>query len=361
MKPSLLRGWAVRANFSGQPLPLADAIATLGFVQADPIRSPARAQDLILRQRVPGYRAGDLEALYPRLDIEEDFLYAYGFLPRATWRLLHPKPRPKLTALERRVHDLVLELGGDVHPSALEAHLGARRAVNGWGGYSTASTHALQQLHWYGLLRVSRRENGIRVYMPARPNADVEASEAERLRRVVMLVARIFAPAPEPSLRQILNHLNYSLTPPAKTRPILAELLRSGELEKATVDGLTYVWPAGVFAANPGNEPPSRVRILAPFDPLVWDRRRFEHLWGWPYRFEAYTPASKRKLGYYAMPLLWRDQVIGWVNATMTEGKLTVEAGFTKRRPAGRDFKLAYEEEVASLAGALAAAPVPQP
>ena len=135
VKPRLLRGWAVQANFS-QPLPLADAIAKLGFVQADPIRSPARAQDLILRQRVPGYRAGDLEALYPKLDIEEDFLYAYGFLPRATWRLLHPKRRPKLTALERRVHELVLELG-DVHPSSLEAHLGARRAVNAWGGYST--------------------------------------------------------------------------------------------------------------------------------------------------------------------------------------------------------------------------------
>lgn len=50
-----------------------------------------------------------------------------------------------------------------------------------------------------------------------------------------------------------------------------------------------------------------RVRLLAPFDPLVWDRRRFELLWGWPYRFEAYTPPAKRKLGYYALPLLWRD------------------------------------------------------
>ena len=354
MKAKLLRGWAVQANFS-RPLPLPDAIARLGFVQADPIRSPARAQDLILRQRVPGYCAGNLEALYPRLDIEEDFLYAYGFLPRATWRLLHPKRRPALSALERRVHELVLELG-DVHPSALSAHLGAGRAVNAWGGYSTASTRALDHLHWYGLLRVARREKGIRVYMPARANEDVEAPETERLRKLVMLVAGIFAPVPEPSLRQLLSHLNYSLTPPAKTRPILSELLRTGALEKETVDGLNYVWPAGAFAANPG-EPPPVVRILAPFDPLVWDRRRFEHLWGWPYRFEAYTPVAKRKLGYYAMPLLWRDRVVGWVNAAMTDGKLNVEASFTQRHPAGRDFKLAYEEEVASLASALAAAP----
>jgi hypothetical protein len=46
----------------------------------------------------------------------------------------------------------------------------------------------------------------------------------------------------------------------------------------------------------------------------VWDRRRFEHLWGWAYRFEAYTPAPKRVRGYYALPLLWRDRVIGWGN-----------------------------------------------
>ncbi|EWS60580.1 hypothetical protein Y695_04569 [Hydrogenophaga sp. T4] len=54
------------------------------------------------------------------------------------------------------------------------------------------------------------------------------------------------------------------------------------------------------------------MRLLAPFDPVVWDRDRFERLWDWAYRFEAYTPPAKRVRGYYAMPLLWRDQVIGW-------------------------------------------------
>ena len=49
------------------------------------------------------------------------------------------------------------------------------------------------------------------------------------------------------------------------------------------------------------------VRLLAPFDPVVWDRRRFEVFWGWAYRFEAYTPAPKRVRGYYALPLMWGD------------------------------------------------------
>src|SRR2546430_16593659 len=73
------------------PTVLKTAIRRLGFVQADPIRSPARAQDLILRHRVKGYRVGDLERRYASLDIEEDFLYAYGFLPRTIWRSLHPR------------------------------------------------------------------------------------------------------------------------------------------------------------------------------------------------------------------------------------------------------------------------------
>ena len=60
-------------------------------MQADPIRAPARAQDLTLRHRVAGYRAGDLERRYPRLAIEEDCLVNYGFLPRRHLALMHPR------------------------------------------------------------------------------------------------------------------------------------------------------------------------------------------------------------------------------------------------------------------------------
>ena len=70
----------------------------------------------------------------------------------------------------------------------------------------------------------------------------------------------------------------------------------------------------GVDAATRLND---AVRLFAPFDPVVWDRRRFEMFWGWPYRFEAYTPAPKRVRGYYALPLLWRDEVIGWGNVAV--------------------------------------------
>ena len=103
--------------------------------------------------------------------------------------------------------------------------------------------------------------------------------------------------------------------------------LTAGDLKDETVDGIRYVWPAGAEEASIGDT----VRFLAPFDPLVWDRKRFEHLWGWPYRFEAYTPAPKRTMGYYALPLLWRDDVIGWANLKVAQGKLNVDLGLRER------------------------------
>src|SRR5215475_6094430 len=117
-----LRTYAISQSLFPQTT-LKLAIQRLGFVQADPIRSPARAQDLILRHRVRGYRAGDLEQRYPRLNLEEDVLYAYGFMPRSTWQLLHPRLARGLTAAEQRVFEIV-SARPSLHPRELEAHLG---------------------------------------------------------------------------------------------------------------------------------------------------------------------------------------------------------------------------------------------
>src|SRR5712691_11544801 len=73
------------------PTTLKRALPRLGCVQADPIRAPARAQDLTLRHRVQGYRAGDLERRYVELGLEEDFFLNYGFLTRSLQALMHPR------------------------------------------------------------------------------------------------------------------------------------------------------------------------------------------------------------------------------------------------------------------------------
>ncbi len=322
------------------PATLQEAIDALGFVQADPIRSPARAQDLILRHRVVDYQAGDLEQQYASLDVEEDYLYAYGFLSRRIWHLLHPRKTSPVRNLERKVLELVHRLG-ETHPAALQAHLGKRRIVNAWGGYSKATTNALEWLHWRGLLRIARREAGVRLYRVATLNTK-EATKGERLREIIMVHADIFAPTPERSLRAVIaRHRDLGQTGPA-----LTELIQRGELRKQIVDNVSYIWPA---AHTLSNDAPRLVRFLAPFDPVIWDRRRFEHLWGWAYRFEAYTPRSKRVRGYYAMPLLWGDSIPGWANAPLEQGRLKVDVGFVGQRPRGREFTRELDAEVARL------------
>ena len=339
------------------PTTLADAIRRLGFVQGDPIRAPARAQDLILRHRVGGYRAGDLERNYARLGLEEDFLYAHGFMPPETRQLLHPRPGSEG---EDGVHlpaGLAAEVlafvrsRGPTHPEDLEERFGRDRAVNGWGGLSKATTRALQDLHHHGLLRVAGRRNGVRIYEAAAP-APPAAEAGERAQRTVLLVIRILAPISLASLRgalALVARRNPGLGPLA---PVVAAALKSGELERGEAEGEGYVWPASA-GGGPHGAVPRDVRFLAPFDPLVWDRRRFEHLWGWAYRFEAYTPAPRRRFGYYALPVLWGDAVVGWANVALVGRAVQATLGYARSRPADQGFRRALDAELARVEGFL--------
>jgi uncharacterized protein len=331
------------------PTTLRDAAERLKFVQADPIRSPARAQDLILRHRVEHYRAGDLEREYPTLDLEEDVLYAYGFLTRDVWQLLHPRKTNDLTEFERNILETVAKFG-ETHPRQLEERFGRERVVNAWGGFSKATTRALEKLHHCGLLRVARRAEGIRIY-EAKTTAPAQTSDdtgepGERLKKLILVISNIFAPVTERCLREASAPLRRSLPQPFSIKTIIAELLKSGELEKLTVDGIDYLYPFGSLTRS---EIPQGVRLLAPFDPLVWDRRRFEHFWGWMYRFEAYTPPAKRLRGYYALPLLWRDAIIGWANVRVEKQVMNFEFGFIDKKPDDSEFSPELEREINRL------------
>jgi hypothetical protein len=335
-----LRRHAIAATLF-PPTTLEQAIERLGFVQCDPIRAPARAQDLILRPRLVGYHAGDLERQYPELGLEEDYLYAYGVVPEATWRLLHPRMTKRLTKTEEQVHKLVCAQAR-LHPRELEAHLGRKRQVNAWGSYSKATTRSLEELHYRGLLRVAGREKGIRLYQAARVQSEYRAPD-DRLRCLILLIANILAPVPERSLRATLRHLRYSAPTLNSVALGLKGVIDSGDLSAMEVNGVRYLWPKGDLSQV---EAPAVVRFLAPFDPLVWDRYRFEQFWGWAYRFEAYTPPAKRKMGYYALPLLWGEDVIGWVNVDKTGTAVKVKSGFVRSKPTSRAFRSAYDDEV---------------
>src|SRR4030081_3558865 len=123
------------------PTTLKRALHRLGFVQADPIRAPARAQDLTLRHRVTGYRAGDLERRYPRLPLEEDFFVNYGYLPRAHHQLMHPRTArtvwtPARAQQAASVLAFVRERGA-APPRELDPHFALVKVTNWFGGSSS--------------------------------------------------------------------------------------------------------------------------------------------------------------------------------------------------------------------------------
>ena len=162
-----LRRFAIARSLF-KPTTLRRAIEKLGFVQADPIRAPARAQDLTLRHRVVGYRAGDLERRYPRLPIEEDFFVNYGYVLRHHHGLMHPRtPRAAWSAArEAQARELLefVRARKTAHPRVVDRHFAHGKITNWFGGSTNATTRLLDEMHYRGLLRVARRDSGTRVY-----------------------------------------------------------------------------------------------------------------------------------------------------------------------------------------------------
>src|SRR2546430_8043085 len=180
------------------PTTLERALQRLGFVQADPIRAPARAQDLTLRHRVKDYRAGDLERRYATLGVAEDFFVSYGFVTSSVQALMHPRSETSVPADGRRAWaaarrkqaqrllEFVRERGA-VHPRQVNDHFSHGTVRNYWGGTSNATTHLLDAMHYCGLLRVARREGGIRIYT-AHQHGLEPADAAGRRTRIDALV-----------------------------------------------------------------------------------------------------------------------------------------------------------------------------
>jgi uncharacterized protein YcaQ len=360
-----LRRYAV-ARTLFNPTTLKAALQRLGFVQADPIRSPARAQDLILRHRAKNYDAGDLERLYPKLEIEEDFFVVYGFVTKSLQALMHPRSEVDVPAggprtwpaARKKLARLVLEFvkeRGEVHPREVDAHFSHGSVRNYWGGLSSATTHLLAAMHYRGMLRIVRRENGIRIYA-VHEHAPAPTDAAGRRARIDALVdaaVHIYAPLPSGCLADLVRRLRFAVP---QWQGALKEALQRAKrrLAHARVDGVDWYWPAQENAAR--CELQDTVRLLTPFDPVVWDRDRFEMLWDWQYRFEAYVPAAKRRLGYYALPLLYGDRVIGWGNLRVEGKRLKSEFGYVTHRPRDLFFKRELEAELERIKAFLAVA-----
>ena len=282
---------------------------------------------------------------------------------------MHPGPdlrvpaegNQAVSAVERKRVKALLDFvagRGTVHPRDVEEHFAHGRVRNYWGGSSHATTQMLDAMHYRGLLGVARRENGIRVYRIHRHEAAPlnEAARRARIDALVDAAVNIYAPLPGASLSYYVRRLRYAV--PQWQEEIARALQRARErLTHARIEGVDWYWPnedppsprlrRGGRMKDESSQGLETVRLLAPFDPVVHDRTRFELFWRWVYRFEAYAPALKRKLGYYALPLLWRDRVIGWGNLAVRNGKLTSDLGYVVGKPPGdRAFRRELEAEL---------------
>src|SRR5205085_11760628 len=170
-----LRRFTVTRNFP-TPTTLNRALQRMGFVQADPIRAPARAQDLILRHRVKDYHTGDIDRRYTTLDIEEDVFVNYGYVTRSLQALMHPRSNSRVPAdnirlpwprVQKKRAKMLLDFvreHGTVHPREVDEHFAQGRVTNYWGGSSNATTALMAAMYYIGMIRIVRRSVDIRCY-----------------------------------------------------------------------------------------------------------------------------------------------------------------------------------------------------
>ena len=366
-------GLLAEAGGPGRGDDLAGLVAALGFVQLDSVNTLARAHDLILWGRRSRYRPPALDALLARRRLFEHWTHDAAAIPMAFyphWRHRFARDRARLPDRWQRWHrhdflaetDRVLRQIADSGPcSSSEAGPEGAAGQGGWWAWHPSKT-ALEFLWRTGELAVSHRDSFRKVY----DLAERVIPEAERAARPSLedsldwamwgALDRLgFATGPE-------LHAFFALARPEEAKDWVAAALASGAVEPIGVEGADgRVRPAiarpGLFeAAAALPAPPSRVRVLSPFDPMLRDRARAERLFGFAYRIEIYVPEPRRRYGYYVFPVWQGDRAIGRIDMRREASRLAVRAFWAEPGVAmgrGRLARLGAElKRVARFVGA---------
>ena len=329
---------------------VADVLGHHGYVQIDPINVCGRMHDLILRPRLTGYREGDLMRFVhgetetlpaERRAAFEHHLPSTGILvvlENEAWPFLQGAMRArsrragawsgKLTAREAELAPRLLAEITARGPLGSDAIEDKRAGVRTWGT-STLVKATLQKLFFHGRLLIARREAGRRLYdlpehvLPAAVLARPAATEAEiaRWEATLKLRQRRLTPLKRGELAAVTD-----LVQPIRVEgaPLLYALRTDAGLLERVRD------PA---KRNGSEAVEALTRLLAPLDPLIYDRVVTRALWDFDYTWEVYTPPLRRKRGYYALPLLAGEALVGHVDpkADRKAGKLTTVSREVRR------------------------------
>lgn len=298
-------------------------VRRLNLVQIDSVNVLARAHYLPGWSRLGAYDPADLDRLaYRRHELFEYWAHEASLVPvelepLLRWRkaaaLRHEGVWGGIKAVARARPDLVAAVLDRVRDEgARSASDFGDRALGSWWGWSDTK-RALEFLFWSGQLDVTERRRSFeRVYdlpervLPAAIRNLPTPSEGDARRELLLLAARAHGVGSAADLADYFRQ-----TVPT-CRPLLAELVGDGSLLEVEVEG----WEVAGYVL-PDLVVPRRVEgraLLAPFDPLVWERPRVRRIFGFDYRIEIYVPAEKRRHGYYVLPFLLGDRLVARVD-----------------------------------------------
>ncbi|MFZ5964297.1 winged helix-turn-helix domain-containing protein [Thalassococcus sp. BH17M4-6] len=341
-------------------------IERLGFVQVDSINTVERAHHMILFARRQSYRPRHVAALLEKdRSLFEHWTHDAAIIPLSLYPLWHLKFARDAQALPARWRegrragyleqcDTILErIEANGPVCSADVGEGEQRGSGGWWDWHPSKT-ALEYLWRSGQLSVCHRESFRKFY--------------DLTRRVIPTEYRNDVPDPAKAIDRLCNcaldRLGFAtsgeiaafwdIVTPAEARDWCARALQSGaviEIDLATPDGprRSLARPDVLHEAEVAPQPPGRMRVLSPFDPALRDRKRAERLFGFHYRIEVFTPAAKRRYGYYVFPLLEGDRLVGRVDmkADRKAGVLNVTGLWPERRVRWTDARQArFEAEL---------------
>ena len=310
---------------------LSDLIGRIGFVQVDSINTVERAHHMILWSRRQTYQPLALKRLIEQdRALWEHWTHDASILPVSVyghWKHRFARDRGRLvdrwTGWQRdgfhEKFDEVLARVQDHGPvTSAEVGEGEARGKGGWWDWHPSKA-ALEYLWRVGELAVTRRDGFRKVY--------------DLTERVIPTDCRTAVHESEETVdwasASALDRLGFStsgelaaywgLISPEDARDWCRAALAAGRIIEAEVEGAdgarrkSFLWPETLTEAPP--EPPTRLRILSPFDPALRDRKRAEHLFGFRYRIEVFVPEPRRTFGYYVFPVLEGARLIGRIDA----------------------------------------------
>ncbi|NSY37483.1 winged helix-turn-helix domain-containing protein [Leisingera sp. ANG59] len=308
-------------------------IQRLGFVQLDSINTVARAHDMILYSRRPGYRAQNLKRLYERdRGLFEHWTHDAAMIPMAFYPHWHLRFQRDTELLRKRWRnwqrdgfeaqfETVLNHVRDHGPvSSSDVGKGEKKGSGGWWDWHPSKT-ALEYLWRSGALTVVGRKGFQKRYdltervieEHLRPGAGCDEAMTVNWLCSAALDRLGFATS-----RELAAFWDTASS--AEAKAWCAEQLRQGELEEIEAEQAggnlrkVFARPGTVEVAGELGPAPGRMRVLTPFDPALRDRKRAERLFGFHYRIEVFTPAPKRHYGYYVFPLLEGERLAGRID-----------------------------------------------